>query len=79
MSRIGPDGLGLLTTAEAAAQVGVAEGSIYRWVSLYGLRRVKWEGRSYLVERDVLELDRKLRTSSAKAGGSPRRAARGAS
>lgn len=73
MSRLAPDGIGLLTTAEAAHQLGVSRGTVRSWVTRYGLTRVAWEGHRYFVEREVLELDRRLRSSQRSR---PRQATR---
>lgn len=64
--------MGLMTTAEAAAQLGVSRGTVRSWVTRYRLERVTWGGHRYFVEREILELDRDLRARTAELGGAPR-------
>lgn len=60
-------GTSLVSVAAAADQCGVSQSTVRKWVERYGLRRVTWDGRQWLVEDEVLECDRARRHAQARA------------
>lgn len=62
------DAIGLLTYDEAAARLDVSPSTIRTWVERYPdrLQRVTWDGRGYVLERDVLACERDRRRSGRR-------------
>lgn len=61
------EGTALVSVAAAAVQCRVSEATVRQWVKRYGLRRVTWAGRTWLVEAEVLECERARRHARAEA------------
>jgi hypothetical protein len=60
------DDLGLLTYGEAARVAEVAPVTVRAWASKYGLRRVVVDGRTYLLERELLDCEQRRRSSGRR-------------
>lgn len=69
-------GRALVSETEAAARFGVSSSTIRKWVQRYGLRRIMWDGRSWLLETELVECERARRRDrrGRKREGATRRA-----